>query len=74
MRRVSVEQAKERLPDLVEAAVNGDEVVITKDDRAVVKLVRVLEQKPVPRFGSARGSVTMADDFDEPIEDFDEYR
>lgn len=27
----------------------------------------------VPKFGSARGLVNMSDDFDEPLEDFEEY-
>lgn len=26
-----------------------------------------------PRFGSAKGLITMSDDFDEPLEDFKEY-
>ena len=28
---------------------------------------------PVPRAGSARGTVTMGDDFDAPLEDFGPY-
>jgi len=27
----------------------------------------------VPRFGSMKGKITIADDFDEPLEDFKEY-
>jgi Protein of unknown function (DUF2281) len=29
--------------------------------------------KSVPQFGSAKGLITMAEDFDAPLEDFDEY-
>ncbi|GAB4022935.1 hypothetical protein GCM10028773_37990 [Spirosoma koreense] len=38
-------------------------------------LMRLLHSPArVPRFGSAKGLVTfMADDFDEPLEDFKEY-
>lgn len=28
---------------------------------------------PVPEFGSAKGLIKMADDFDEPLEDFADY-
>ena len=28
---------------------------------------------PRPRFGSAQGLITMSDDFDEPLADFEEY-
>ena len=29
--------------------------------------------RPKPQFGSGRGMFVMHDDFDEPLEDFDEY-
>lgn len=32
-----------------------------------------LDNKPFPKFGSAKGLVKMSDDFDEPLEDFEEY-
>lgn len=73
MQQVSLDDAKKKLSDLIDAAVNGDEVVITKEDRPVVKLVPVAGRKAQPRFGSARGLITMSDDFDEPLEDFGEY-
>ena len=33
------------------------------------------QKQPLPKrqFGAGRGLVTMADDFDEPLEDFQEY-
>jgi hypothetical protein len=30
-------------------------------------------QKPRPQFGSAEGLLSVSDDFDEPVEDFEEY-
>lgn len=73
MHQVNIDEAKTRLPDLIDAAVKGEDVVIAKDDRNVVKLVPVARVKPRPQFGSARGLITMAADFDEPLEDFAEY-
>lgn len=73
MHEVSIEEAKSHLPDLIDAAVNGEEVVIAKDEQHLVKLVPVTRIKPCPQFGSARGLITMSDDFDEPLEDFEEY-
>jgi prevent-host-death family protein len=73
MHQVNIEDAKTHLPDLIDAAVNGEEVVITKDDQHIVKLVPVARAKPRPQFGSAKGLITMSDDFDEPLEDFEEY-
>ena len=73
MYEVSLEDAKKQLPDLIDAAVEGKEIIIAKDPQHIVKLVPVPTKKPRPRFGSAKGLITMSDDFDEPLKDFDEY-
>lgn len=73
MQQVDIEEAKTSLPALIDAAVQGEEVVIAKDGEHVVRLVPVSRAKPRPRFGSAAGLITMADDFDEPLDDFEEY-
>jgi prevent-host-death family protein len=73
MQRVSIEEAKTNLPDLIEAAVKGEEVVIAEDGRHLVRLVPVPGTKARPRFGSAEGLITMSENFEEPLEDFEEY-
>lgn len=73
MQQVDIEEAKTSLPALIDAAVKGEEVVIAKDGEHVVRLVPVSRAKRAPLFGSAEGLITMADDFDEPLEDFEEY-
>jgi prevent-host-death family protein len=72
MQTITLDEAQAHLVDLVEAAIRGETVVITKDGQQI-QLVPV--QPPVrrPQFGSARGQITMADDFDDPLTDFDEY-
>jgi antitoxin (DNA-binding transcriptional repressor) of toxin-antitoxin stability system len=73
MQAVNIEDAQTTLSDLIDAAVNGEEIVISKDDRHMVKLVPVSQAKPRPQFGSAKGLISMSDDFGEPLEDFAEY-
>ncbi|HEY3139446.1 MAG TPA: type II toxin-antitoxin system Phd/YefM family antitoxin [Blastocatellia bacterium] len=73
MHQVTIEEARNHLPDLIDAAVKGEHVVITKDSRHSVKLVPVSKSKPRPQFGSGEGLITMSDDFNEPLEDFEEY-
>ena len=73
MHQVTVQEAKDHLTDLIEAAVNGEEIVITKDDQHRVKLVPIQRTKPRPQFGSGKELITMSDDFDAPLEDFEEY-
>lgn len=75
MYEVTVEKTQNlQLPDLIESVINGEEVVFTRDNQPVAKLVAVKREKPRPQFGSAKGLFTMAEDFDAPLEDFDEYR
>ncbi len=73
MQAIDLNKAQARLPELVESALSGEEVILTKNDRPVVKLVPVATPKAQPVFGSANGLITVADDFDAPLEDFDEY-
>lgn len=73
MQEVDVNDAKTRLPDLIEAAINGEQIVITKDNLPMAKLVPISRHTHRPQFGSARGLITMSDDFDEPIDDFEVY-
>jgi prevent-host-death family protein len=73
MHQVDIDEAQAHLPDLVQAAMSGVEVIITKDDRPVAKLLPLAQTKPRPQFGSAAGLITMSDDFDAPLEDFNDY-
>lgn len=73
MHQINIEEAKSNLPDLIDAAINGEEVVIAKDAQHVVKLVPISRVQPRPQFGSAKGLISLSDDFDEPLEDFAEY-
>lgn len=71
--QVKLDEAKIRLPALVEAAIGGEDVFILKDDHPVVQLVPIEPPKRHPQFGSAKGLVSMSKDFDVPIEAFSEY-
>ncbi len=64
MHTISLEDAKTHLPDLVKEVSAGGEVTITEQDIPVAKLV------PATRagYGSLRGQVKMADDFDAPLD------
>jgi antitoxin (DNA-binding transcriptional repressor) of toxin-antitoxin stability system len=73
--QIPLAEASEELVRLVEAALQGEEIVILKDNQPVVKLTLlepVQKRRPV-KAGSAKGQVWMSEDFDEPLEDFKEY-
>ena len=73
MVQVTAEEAQGHLADLIAKAMKGETVVITQDGHQTVQLVPVVQSDRRPQFGSARGLITIADDFDEPLEEFDEY-
>ena len=73
MRQVDIAEAKEKLVDLIEATIDGEYEMITNNEHTMVRLVPIVLRERHPQFGSARGLVKIADDFDEPLEDFAEY-
>jgi prevent-host-death family protein len=76
MTMISIEEAQAKLPDLIRRLHPGDEVVITKNNQPVARLVSTAsEPRQMPRQpGTLRGSVLyMAPDFDAPLEDLKDY-
>lgn len=71
--QVSLVEAAANLNDLVEAAINGEEVILLNGDRPAIKLTPIQLVKPNRKPGSAKGLIWMSDDFDEPLEEFKEY-
>lgn len=73
--QVNIAQAKARLSELVQKAMLGEEVVIAKDNKPLLRLTPIknvlVERKP----GSAKNLVvSVSDDFDSPISEFDGYK
>ena len=73
MTAVTIEEAQTRLPELIAALKPGEEVVLTRDDLPVARLVPVPPAKPQPRFGSCKGMLTIVAEDDEHLADFKEY-
>ena len=73
MQQIDLNEAKLHLVDLIDVALGGEEVVITQNDQPVLKLVPVVAPTAHRKAGSAKGLITMASDFDAPLEDFRAY-
>ena len=67
----NVAEAKAHFSTLVRKALQGEDVVIARDNRPLLKLVpvAVLTRKP----GSAKGQIRIGKNFDAPLDDFDGY-
>ncbi|HUH03639.1 MAG TPA: type II toxin-antitoxin system Phd/YefM family antitoxin [Kofleriaceae bacterium] len=73
MKQVNIAEAKSKLSELIEAVLQGDEVLIARRNVPVARLVAVESAKMKPRCGVLEGVAWMADDFDAPLDDFSEY-
>lgn len=73
MLEVTLDQAQVRLSDLIKAAIRGETVWITTDSQQAVRLVPAQCAAHRRRFGSAKGLITIAEDFSAPLADFAEY-
>ncbi len=71
---VTVEEAQARLPELIDTLPPGAEVVITRQDQPVARLVGQEARSNKPRQpGSAKGVLTIVADDEEHLKDFKEY-
>ena len=73
MKRVNVAEAKAQLSRLIDAALEGEEVVIARRNKALVKLTVVKEPNAGARFGMLSGRIRLSADFDAPLDDFEAY-
>ena len=75
MRTVRLEEQSGDVAALVDQAKQGEEIIFTVQHQPIAKLVSVNGggPRPQPRFGSLRGKIWLAPDFDSPLEDFREY-
>lgn len=71
---VSIEEAQAHLAELVSKLVPGEEVVITRDEQPVAKLVGQRTTRRQPRqLGSAKGKLLLLAEDEAHLEDFREY-
>ncbi len=65
--RVSVTEAKAHLFRLIDRAVAGEEIVITRHGRPVAKLVAADALREPRKLGLLKGRVRISPDFDAPL-------
>lgn len=73
MYSVNIKEAETQLAKLVEDAAKGEDVIITRNDGTSFRIVPVTNTATAPKFGSAKGLIKISDDFDEPLEGFEDY-
>ena len=74
MVQINIHEAKTQLSKLLQRVVLGEEIIIAKGHRPLVKIVPLSTTGNKRKPGSGAGQLQyMADDFDAPLDDFKEY-
>ena len=74
MSTMTIEEAQAKLPEVIDKLAPGEEVIITRNEQPVAKLVG--QQRPIRmprRPGSAKGKLVILAEDDEHLEDFKDY-
>lgn len=73
MYQVTSDEAKSQLDALIEAALRGEQVIIAADSTHAVQLIPAKAGRKPRKAGSAKGLIAIAEDFDAPLAEFEEY-
>lgn len=74
MTYVTLDEASTQLPKLIQDAARGEQIILTQDSTPVAELVPVAVSRGPRQPGSAKDLILyMADDFDAPLPDFQDY-
>ncbi len=67
METVNIYEAKTRLSQLVDKAASGEDVVVSRNGKPLVRITRLATPKRSIKFGVLKGKVKVAPDFDAPL-------
>jgi len=67
MEPVNIKDAKTRLSQLVDKAAAGEDVVVSRNGKPLVRITRLEAPKHRIKFGILKGKIRIAADFDAPL-------
>ncbi len=66
---VNIYEAKTHFSKLLARVCTGEEIIIAKSGKPIARLVPIEEKVMVRKPGSAKGQISMGDNFDAPLPD-----
>lgn len=73
MNTVTIHEAKATLSKLIEEALSGEEIIIARRNKPLVRLVPLEPGTGIRTLGSAKGKIAISSDFDALPEGFEDY-
>jgi prevent-host-death family protein len=69
MKTVNIHEAKTHLSRLAEEVAGGEEIIVAKAGRPIMKLIPIAKKNKKRKIGLLRGKIHIAKDFDAPLPD-----
>ena len=74
MATITIHEAKTHFSRLIQRALAGEEIIVSKGREPVVRIVPIPEAIKERKFGGGKGIVLgISSDFDEPLEEFENF-
>ncbi|HEY2533799.1 MAG TPA: type II toxin-antitoxin system prevent-host-death family antitoxin [Xanthobacteraceae bacterium] len=67
MKTINIYDAKTQFSQLVDKAAGGDDVIVSRNGKPVVRITRLEGGKRRIKFGTLKGKIKIKADFDEPL-------
>lgn len=67
METVNIYEAKTRLSQLVDKAAAGEDVVVSRNGKPLVRITALIPEKRPVKFGVLKGKMKISPDFDAPL-------
>lgn len=64
---VNIHDAKTHFSKFIKQALKGDEIIIARDGKPLVRLVPYTAEPQIRRGGQFKGLIQISDDFDAPL-------
>lgn len=73
MQTIPLEKVEGHLAEIIAKLPPGEEIVLTRDDRPIARLIGVSGENARPLPGRGKGMLTIISDDDDHLKDFAEY-
>lgn len=73
MSQFNIHVVKAHLSELIQRAMMGEEIIIAKDNKPIAKITPYSAVTHKRQVGLAKGMLKLSDDFDAPLDDFEDY-
>ena len=66
---INIHDAKTRFSKIINQVLKGDEIIIARDGKPLIRLVPYTEKPEIRKSGQFKGIIEISDDFNAPLPD-----